>query len=91
MDLNEFVNEVLDRFSQEITDQVFLMAQDDHDLMQKCSVDCVTYDMLGSCFDKANSVMCWIFHKTGGLDARSNNKAIIDHGDGGIFLCVCRL
>lgn len=35
MDLNEFVNEVLDRFSQEITDQVFLMVQDDRELMQK--------------------------------------------------------
>lgn len=35
MDLNEFANEVLDRFSQEITDLVFLMVQDNHGLMQE--------------------------------------------------------
>lgn len=34
MALSDFVNEVLDRFSKEITDQVFLMIQDDRDLMQ---------------------------------------------------------
>ena len=35
MALDGFIEEVLDAFSKEITDQVFLMIQDDRDLMQK--------------------------------------------------------
>ncbi len=35
MALKDFVDEVLDQFAEDITDQVFLMIQEDRDLMQK--------------------------------------------------------
>lgn len=35
MSLQSLLDEVLDRFAKEITDQVFLMIQDDRELMQK--------------------------------------------------------
>lgn len=35
MVLRDFVDEVLDQFAKDITDQVFLMIQEDRELMQK--------------------------------------------------------
>ena len=70
MKLSEFNEVVLNRFSQEITDRVFLMIQEDRDLMQ------LYLDAVGDKGKKAvNSHMALAIKKRYGLDCQGTHES----------------